>query len=94
MGCYGLAEILICRHKHSKVVGVVRQIDLEALDGDKFEEVSSVAALYSMYSIIVFTSSLCNHCNHYKLITIYFWQHMPYCLNMLMYFVCFEIPSC
>ena len=39
IGCYGVANIQLSRHNLSKRVVVIRQIDLEALNDDKLEEV-------------------------------------------------------
>jgi serine/threonine protein kinase len=48
VGYYGTANILLARHKPTRLVLVIRQIDLEALNNDKLEEIEHEMQLSNM----------------------------------------------
>ncbi|XP_019851681.1 PREDICTED: STE20-related kinase adapter protein alpha-like [Amphimedon queenslandica] len=50
IGCYGIANIQLSRHKPTNRIIVVRQFDLESLDTDKLEEVQNEMKYSSLLS--------------------------------------------
>lgn len=50
IGCYGIANIQLSRHKPTNRIIVIRQFDLESLDTDKLEEVQNEMKYSSLLS--------------------------------------------